>query len=252
MWEKAIRVNNDIDISTLDYSELNIYSKFLKEYDSLSFGLGLTFIFDLAKHCFLYISTSKHLLPHRENAYVENEGYKTILANVNYNDIERYVAIKKLLLEYFANLANNEKDKLEYTLTYKLQLKTDNEMYVPYYLKLKIIATDPKGNAWLLLGKAVQASNDKPFPLIITNDNSNCIPRIINTDGTEISDIPQLSNRELELLQLLSNAKATYEISKIMNIELNTIKSYKNSLFKKLYANNIEAAIEHAKIFCIL
>lgn len=61
MLEKAIRVNNDIDISTLDYGELTISNKFLKEYDSLSFGLGLTFVFDLAKHCFFYISSNQRI-----------------------------------------------------------------------------------------------------------------------------------------------------------------------------------------------
>lgn len=156
-----------------------------------------------------------------------DKGYKTIIANVHRDDIERYVAIKKFLFDYFSNLIGSKKDKLQYKFTIKLRLLTDNNIFVPYYLKLKAIATDHKANTWLILGKAIQAkSNDMQFPVIITNVND-CTPQIINPDNTKIIDVVKLSKRESELLQLLSKAKTVSEISSILAIEVNTIKAYK-------------------------
>ncbi len=252
MLESAIRIKNNIDKSKLDYSQIHLYKEFLQVYDSLSFGYGFTVIFDIAKHCFFYISSDRTVVPKRDNAFVENEGYKAIIENVHPDDIIHFIEVKNYVVNYFNNTLKNKKDKLIHKFILKLRLLADNNLYVVYYLQIRIIKLDNKDNAWLILCKGVPAkSQNMKFPVIITNIN-NRIPKIIDLYNSKIVNLPKLTSRERQILKLLYQNKTTPDIALILNIEENSVKSYKSKLFKKLYAHNVITALENAKLFCMI
>ena len=58
----------------------------------------------------------------------------------------------------------------------------------------------------------------------------------------------KLSSREIEVLNLLSNGKRNKEIAAELDINENTVSTYKMRLLKKLEAQNVAELIKHARL----
>lgn len=62
-------------------------------------------------------------------------------------------------------------------------------------------------------------------------------PKKMSTDNP----IDSLSNRELEITQMLINGYGNLEIANRLNIQMSTVSTYKNRVFEKLNVNNVVA-----------
>lgn len=59
----------------------------------------------------------------------------------------------------------------------------------------------------------------------------------------------QLSNREMDVLQLLVQGSSTAAIAHQLNLQLSTVSTYKNRLFEKLEVGNLVELIEKVKLY---
>ncbi len=252
LQEQALRIKNNLNIDKSAYDELVYISSFLGEYDKLSFGFGLTFIFDLSLHNFFYISEKSKIAPMRSSAFNENGGYKTIVENVHPDDILRIIHVKNTLEKYSRDNIINITNKLRYRLNIKLRILTSNNLYSAYSIQVKVMKLDNDGNVWLILGKAMPSeTNDIELPVILTNIDD-CSIKFVDFNNSQITNKPSLTHREKQLILLLEQHKKNSDISEILNISENTVKKYKNQLLKKLYVDNVGKLIEYAKLFCLI
>lgn len=67
-------------------------------------------------------------------------------------------------------------------------------------------------------------------------------------DKNNKSGITALSNRELEIIRLLIKGVGTKEAGQMLNLQKNTISTYKARIFKKLQVNNIIELADKVKI----
>jgi len=81
-----------------------------------------------------------------------------------------------------------------------------------------------------------EAAQVKLFESIVKKDN----PK---------NPIDTLSNREIEVMNLLIQGKSTSEISTILNLHIATVSTYKSRLFEKLEVNNVIDLATKAKIY---
>ena len=58
-----------------------------------------------------------------------------------------------------------------------------------------------------------------------------------------------LSDREIEVMQLLIQGRAIGEIAQLMNLQVSTISTYKTRVFKKLEVNNVIELAEKSKTY---
>jgi len=58
-----------------------------------------------------------------------------------------------------------------------------------------------------------------------------------------------LSDREVEVMQLLIQGRAIGEIAQLMNLQVSTISTYKTRVFKKLEVNNVIELAEKRKTY---
>lgn len=56
----------------------------------------------------------------------------------------------------------------------------------------------------------------------------------------------QLTARERQILQLVAEGNATKSIARILNLTVKTVESHRNTLMKKLAANNVAGLVKHA------
>ncbi len=70
---------------------------------------------------------------------------------------------------------------------------------------------------------------------------------IIKTDVNELLRARGISQREFEVLELMSKGYSNQEIADKLFISLNTVKTHTSNLFQKLDARRRTQAIEHAK-----
>ncbi len=252
MLEKLMRFNIKIDKNSVDYGITEKYKVVLDKYDGLSFGYGLTFIFDFHKHAFFYMSKSTKVVPKRSDAFVENMGYKTIAANVHYDDIVALIKIRGYIADLINSKLNIQYDKLFCKFTFKIKLLNSDNMYSDYYMNVQAIELDNQNNVWLILGKCIKSSsNSQMSPIIVTNTR-NGVSHIIDKENLQLIELPKLSDREREILKLIASNKNETEVASMLDIGISTVKSHKKHLFEKLYADSTSSAIEHAELLKII
>lgn len=74
-------------------------------------------------------------------------------------------------------------------------------------------------------------------------DNENQAPFILKNI---LDPLPKLSNRELEVLELICIGKSSLEVSKILSIGQRTVETYRSKLLKKTESKNIAELIIYA------
>jgi len=70
---------------------------------------------------------------------------------------------------------------------------------------------------------------------------------LLNTDNAD-NPLSLLSNREIEVGQLLVTGLGITDISAVLNLQLSTVSTYKNRIFEKLNVENIVQLIDKFKI----
>ena len=70
---------------------------------------------------------------------------------------------------------------------------------------------------------------------------------VVNKEPNNPLDI--LSNRELEIAELLARGEGNLEIANRLNIKMSTVSTYKSRIFEKLNVNNVVTMAEKIKMY---
>ena len=89
--------------------------------------------------------------------------------------------------------------------------------------------------------RLVTAFNTKSEP--ITGNGATSLPKAMRLTAA----VPQLSQRELEVLQMLTTPLSYKEIAAALTISVNTVKIHVKSIFRKLGAHSRKVALERAR-----
>ncbi len=83
--------------------------------------------------------------------------------------------------------------------------------------------------------------------------SQNIRDRIIDSfmSGTPVNPIEKLSNKELEIANLLISGLGNLEISNTLDIQKSTVSTYKKRIFEKLKINNVVSLLEVFKDYQI-
>jgi DNA-binding NarL/FixJ family response regulator len=123
----------------------------------------------------------------------------------------------------------------------KLLLLTayDAQLYAQRYLEEGADAYVSKNVETSLLGEVVLGLlGQRSTRFIMTGSGQ----RIYQTDDV-ISPIKQLSNRELEVARLLVDGQGILEIANLLNVQSNTVSTYKTRIFEKLNVKSVPALV---------
>jgi DNA-binding NarL/FixJ family response regulator len=117
-------------------------------------------------------------------------------------------------------------------------------VYEPKTSKLGIYGYIHKSSKLELLGKTIVGIHRGELNQSQTNENLQ--------KGKQIGIFRNLSKREIQVLQFLSNGKKNIEIANILNLNEKTISTYKKRLFQKLNITNVIDLVYKAKAIGII
>ena len=228
----------------LDYSIAENFAVTLRHFESMS--RQCLWIFDYYRNNFYYLSENTEFFKEENYEEVVENGYDWFIRKTHPDDILYLLAIHKAVWEFLKNLPDNQLVTY-FKIAYIIRLRNAKGQYVSVSQQVKLAATDKHGNLWLSMGLFEKVTHELAY-----------IPYIENTqtgERTELSEIvrskqqlqaPELSDREIELLQYLADNLSQNEIAERMFISVHTLKNHRKNLYKKLHASDKQEAIKNA------
>ncbi len=237
------------DEELLDYSKIENYPSMLTELEFLD--NQFKWMFDYSKNCFYFLTANTELFPKRELAFVPGQGYRCLIDNTHPADVPYMLDIQSKAYNFLCE--QKIEDRLTFKFIFKIRMLTKSGDYVPFNFQVKAIALDITGNIWISLAHGKLSQTEKPYqPLMIsTIDKSQIHQTHINHPNMPYF-VPKLTKKETTVLLFLSRHISTLEICETLKFSINTLKIHKKSLLLKLNAQNIQIAIENARLLGLL
>ncbi len=229
----------------LDYSILEKYRSllsYLNEIESSSYE-----IFDLykKKHIFFSPKFGAMLGFSADDLLVENE--------INYDErIHRDDILSMFKVgNYFTRMGFSTKreEMMNYTLVSDFRIRNKKDEYVRVIKHYKVVEIDRHGNAWLVLCIITMSPDQDvthPHRAKLINNTTGEFFYFIDEEELKINKAP-ISNREIEILDLISQGYSSKMISDKLFISTNTINTHRQNIIKKLEVSNTAEAVAKAK-----
>jgi DNA-binding CsgD family transcriptional regulator/PAS domain-containing protein len=237
-WE--LLNTQDFTGSILDDSVLNKHIQFLKLLSSV--GNSAISIFDLNKKDHVLISDNYATLFGYDLEIASREGW-------SYFDKDYHPDDLRDLLEagiYFIQMGFSLRDETvrDYKMIYDYRRKNKHGDYVRVIEQQNVLELDNRNQVWLALS-VLDIS-----PLSDVSTPFRC--RLVNSKTGElfhfppVIEKPPLSNREVEILSLISKGLISKQIADKLYISVNTVNTHRQRIIEKLNVANTTQAIQYA------
>lgn len=133
----------------------------------------------------------------------------------------------------------------DYKNTYQFRVLNANGKYINVTSNQRVIQTDKNGKAWIVMGimdiSHDQTSSDVKYSACNIKTGEIVTNKILF--GNDIS----LTQREIEILQMISNGLLTKEIANKLHLSIHTVNNHRKNILKKIEVDNSIEAINYAK-----
>ncbi len=227
----------------LDYSKLNHYKQLLSYLDS--FENNAYEIFDLlSKEHVFFSSKFLGILGYDLENMHTYDAEELFDSKIHPDDYLKMTEIGVYFIEMM--LKAGIEDIRNSKLFFDFRMLNVNNEYIRVIKQHKILEFDEKGNPWLTMG-IINVSPEKNLDLPVK-------ARLVNTLTGETfyfpDNIPEkakkhpLSERELKVLELVSNGYSSKEISEKLFIATNTVNTHRQRIIEKLGVRNTTEALK--------
>jgi predicted DNA-binding protein (UPF0251 family) len=193
-------------------------------------------IFDFTKINFIYFSPAVTSTLGYNPDFLINKGLDYFFSLIHPDDLLRHRVIHQEMLATFSSLSNTEKLKCRYSTDYRVK-RIDNQ-YIRLLDQHNCISIDDKGRPLLDLIVSTDISaykTDNRMIFTITKFNEKK-KTFTETHHNYLSEFKNgiLTKREIEVLDYLNMGLINKEISEKMNISIDTIKTHRKNIKKKI------------------
>lgn len=179
---------------------------------------------------------------------------------IHKNDVTNAVAARKLAYKFALDLQPD--DIKSYTLAFECRIRYTDRKYHRTQLKYRIGINGTETQSHLLLLQLLPVSevlsdeeeenDDFKENLCKEPSESVCIVSI-NTRRVVLSnDIDQLTERELEVMQLVKLGFSSIRIGKMLHISSNTVNNHRRKVLDKTHTVNTDLAIRYLEFIGIV
>jgi DNA-binding CsgD family transcriptional regulator len=237
---KRIKDNTlNFDENYPDYDSFESYIEPLRAYLKLSDEI--VYIRDLYKNNYPFISKSPTFYTGytiEELTLMGDDILKTLIAE------EDLIFLSEFEPLFFSFVKNLEPQRREYLVVNIAQrFKHKNNTIFPATFEVTPFLFDSKFNIWMLLGKVTLATKNFGLGAFIKMKDTNK-KYVYDSKNKKLvlEERVSLTNKEKHILAYSARGYLEKEIAEDLNVSINTIKTHKKNIMKKLSANNMSEA----------
>ena len=197
------------------------------------------------------ISHVSHSIKEIHGIDPETATFNNILELIHPDDMEHVSKSEKMVLDMIYNkIGFNHATK--YKMQYSLRFKTADSSYRLFLHQAIILTTDPINNK---VSKSLNIHTDISHVTEHNNYHASLIglmgqPSYINISGEAIESVTDrsksifFSNREMEILKLISEGLTNSSIAEKLNLAKDTVKNHRRNIMGKAGVNNTAMLIK--------
>jgi DNA-binding CsgD family transcriptional regulator len=164
-----------------------------------------------------------------------------LLGRVHPEDLQKKYRLEFKFFQLLKSVSLDE--RLDYSLITKLRIKNDQGKYILIKHRLLYLSSTEEGNIWLALCLYNMVYDHPGFDVpegVIINTRTGAI---INSEQGSFEDI--LSEREVQVLQLINLGWRSKEIASRLSLSIHTVNRHRQNLFHRL---NVTNAMEACRV----
>lgn len=234
MWAKQHLCAEDIDYSILDTNKVMLHQM-------ARISRSCTFVVDVYKCKYTFASPNfvdfLGCDSHKINTLEEHEDY--LESRIHPDDLSQMKSLQIDLSRFIYSQPVEERNNYKNIFSYRVL--NAKRQYINVTSKHQVLEKSRSGEAWLILGVMDIASDQRPL------DHVACTVLNLETGETFspycLPDLkPNLTRREIEILQLIKRGFLSKEIANRLCISIHTVNIHRRNLLHKLgVQNSIEA-----------
>lgn len=235
MWAKQ-----SLNLGEIDYSVWDRDKVMLQQMAKVNHSC--TFVVDVCKCRYTFASSNfADLLGYdsRKLANIEQYDDDYLESRIHPEDLSTMKSIQIGLSQFIYSQPIDERNNYKNIFSYRV-LNAKGQ-YINVTSKQQVLETSNSGKAWLILGVMDIASDQRP------SDEVKCT--VLNLKTGElfsphslIESKNELTNREIEILQLIKQGLLSKEIAYTMGVSIHTVNIHRQNILRKFgVQNSIEA-----------
>jgi DNA-binding CsgD family transcriptional regulator len=232
----------------LDYSTFHKQVPMLQAMAALG-NSGISVFDTYKKEHIFYSPNFSSILGYDIDEIIE-QGHEFLDSKIHEEDYVELMKNGVTLLKLFYQLSTEEKK--DYKLVNEYRVLNASNRYIRVLEQHQALELDKHGNIWLTLSTVDispdQDSTEKMRSQLLNIRTGKIIPFKETNSLSDNSNV-SLTQRELEILQLVKGGYLSKEISDKLSISVHTVNTHRQRLLGKLNANNsMEAVVFASKL----
>ncbi|HSZ72683.1 MAG TPA: helix-turn-helix transcriptional regulator [Cytophagaceae bacterium] len=197
----------------------------------------LMYIYDYTiQKCFILNGDINSILGHRH--FLNGDLFKLAYEISNSKEVDTFLKNINQTMNTFYTTNKNNLDLKTLRFSFEYKAKRIRGDYAWLAHQMNVLSVDHNGNTVTSLNVITDITefkrDDKMHFMISKKDNDQLYTSLIKLTDKKTS----LSQRELEILNLLKIGKSSLEISAVLNISEHTVKQHRKNMLQKLNAKN--------------
>jgi len=230
-------------VRELSEGDLKQIFDYVKVIDAFSITSNQSiYVIDYEKKGFDYVSTNPLFLNGHTPTEVLEMGYEFYFKYVPDKELDLLLKINTIGFEFYDKVPEAER-KL-YSIAYDFHIKTQDEKLILINQKLTPMFMTEKGKLWKALSIVSLSTNQNVGNITVSKSGENKT-RVYDLDNNVWTEQfkTELSEREVEILQLSMRGHSISEVGERLFISSDTVKFHRRKIYEKLEVNNISEAI---------
>ena len=229
----------------LEYASFNNHIPTLQALATIG-NSGIS-VFDLYKKEHIFYSQNFGILLGYNWQEIVEKGQSFFDNKIHPDDYTELMKNGISLLKLFYQFTTDEKSNYKLINEYRI-LNAENK-YIKVLEQHQVLELDKYGNLWLTLSTIDISPNqdiDTEIKCQLLNFKTGKLIPFIEENKTSESVSDVLSQREIQILQLVKDGYLSKEISNKLSISVHTVNTHRQRLLEKLGANNSIEAVAFA------
>ena len=238
IWSKIAK---DATTKELEKIEIEIYKKMLNFFQVGDFAY---MILNLSTAKLEYISEEIEKLNGSKNSECDLD---FLINSIHPDDFPHFISFESTSLKFFLELPVEK--MMKYKIRYNYRLRTKSGEYKKVLQQIMPIQVDEEGNMLRTFVILTDISHLKDNPKMkLSYIGFDGEPSYVDVKPLETFEPTEnvLTNREHEILLLLSQSKTTKQISEHLCISVNTVATHRKNILKKTKTHNVLELVKKA------